>query len=59
MAKALLLEIGCEEIPASWLPSLTRQFGDRLVAHLDERTSRTRGTCGDVQHPAPDRCSPA
>ena len=36
MAKALLLEIGCEEIPASWLPSLTRQFGDRLVAHLDD-----------------------
>ena len=36
MAKALLLEIGCEEIPASWLPSLTRQLGDCLVARLDD-----------------------
>ena len=34
--KELLLELGCEEIPASWLPSLTRQLGDRLAFRLDE-----------------------
>jgi len=32
--RELLLEIGCEEIPASWLPDLTRQLGDVLVAGL-------------------------
>ena len=32
----LLLEIGCEEIPASWLPAVTRQLGERLMARLDE-----------------------
>src|SRR5204862_1235672 len=32
--RELLLEIGCEEIPASWLPALTQQFGDAIVAQL-------------------------
>ena len=32
----MLLEIGCEELPASWLPSLTRQLGEKLGARLDE-----------------------
>ena len=32
--KELLLEIGCEEIPASWLSGLTRQLGTRLTARL-------------------------
>jgi glycyl-tRNA synthetase beta chain len=32
--RELLIEIGTEELPASWLPSLTRQFGDRLAASL-------------------------
>ena len=35
MPRELLLEIGCEEMPASWLPSLTRQLGDRLGTQLD------------------------
>jgi glycyl-tRNA synthetase beta chain len=34
MDREVLLEIGCEEIPASWLPGLTRQLGDRLAARL-------------------------
>ncbi|MGE0703335.1 MAG: glycine--tRNA ligase subunit beta [Vicinamibacterales bacterium] len=34
MDRELLLEIGCEEMPASWLPDLTRQLGDVLVAGL-------------------------
>jgi glycyl-tRNA synthetase beta chain len=32
--RELLIEIGTEELPASWLPSLTRQFGDHLGARL-------------------------
>jgi glycyl-tRNA synthetase beta chain len=35
--RELLLEIGCEEIPASWLPPLTNQVGEVLAAQLRER----------------------
>ena len=34
MDRELLLEIGCEELPAGWLPPLTRQLGERLAAQL-------------------------
>lgn len=34
MDRELLLEIGCEEIPASWLPPLTAQIGEVLAAQL-------------------------
>jgi glycyl-tRNA synthetase beta chain len=37
MDKELLLEIGLEELPASWLPGLTRQLAERLAARLFER----------------------
>src|SRR6476646_10564098 len=37
MDRELLLEIGCEEIPASWLPTLTNQVGETLAAQLRER----------------------
>src|SRR6058998_372958 len=37
MDRELLLELGCEELPASWLPSLTNQIGrvveDQLRTH--------------------------
>jgi glycyl-tRNA synthetase beta chain len=36
MDRELLLEIGCEEIPASWLPPLTNQIGDVVRAQLAE-----------------------
>src|SRR3954469_5174254 len=36
MDRELLVEIGCEEIPASWLPGLTRQVGEQLDARLKE-----------------------
>src|SRR5947208_1530830 len=36
MDRELLLEIGCEELPASWLPGLTNQFGDIVGAQLRE-----------------------
>src|SRR5688572_19232720 len=32
--RELLLEIGCEELPASWLPALTQQLGEVVVAQL-------------------------
>jgi glycyl-tRNA synthetase beta chain len=35
--RELLLEIGCEEMPASWLPDLTQQVGDVIVAQLRAR----------------------
>jgi len=34
--RELLIEIGCEEIPASWLPGLTAQLGRHLEARLKE-----------------------
>lgn len=36
MDRELLIEIGCEEIPAGWLPGLTRQVGEHLDARLKE-----------------------
>lgn len=36
MDRELLLEIGCEEIPAGWLPRLTAEIGDRVGARLAE-----------------------
>jgi glycyl-tRNA synthetase beta chain len=37
MDRELVLEIGCEELPAGWLPGLTQQIGDVVVAELRER----------------------
>jgi glycyl-tRNA synthetase beta chain len=34
MDRELLLEIGCEELPAAWLPGLTNQVGEIVVAEL-------------------------
>lgn len=36
MGRELLIEIGCEELPASWLPGLTRQIGDAVKARLGD-----------------------
>ena len=36
MDRELLLEIGTEEIPASWLPALTTQLGQVLAARLKD-----------------------
>jgi glycyl-tRNA synthetase beta chain len=32
--RELLLEIGCEELPAGWLPDLTHQIGEVVVSQL-------------------------
>jgi glycyl-tRNA synthetase beta chain len=37
MDRELLLEVGCEELPASWLPNLTTAIGDALMAQLREQ----------------------
>src|ERR1700754_1616153 len=37
MDRELLLEIGCEELPASWLPGLTTQIGEVVVTQLKEQ----------------------
>jgi len=37
MERELILEVGCEELPASWLPGLTQQVGEVVVAELLER----------------------
>jgi glycyl-tRNA synthetase beta chain len=37
MDRELVIEIGCEELPASWLPGLTQQLGEVLIAELRER----------------------
>ena len=34
--RELLLEIGCEEMPASWIPGIEAQLAERLTARLDE-----------------------
>jgi glycyl-tRNA synthetase beta chain len=34
--RELLLEIGCEELPASWLPGLTNQVGEIVAVQLRE-----------------------
>jgi glycyl-tRNA synthetase beta chain len=34
MDRELLLEIGCEELPAGWLPALTNQIGEMVDAQL-------------------------
>ena len=36
MERELLIEIGCEEIPASWLPALTTQVAKQLDVRLKE-----------------------
>jgi glycyl-tRNA synthetase beta chain len=44
MDRELLLEIGVEEMPASWLPPLTLQLGERLKARLIEEALGPRGS---------------
>jgi glycyl-tRNA synthetase beta chain len=36
MDREILIEIGVEELPAAWLPGLTRQLGERVAARLAE-----------------------
>ena len=42
MDRELLIEIGLEELPAAWLPGLTRQFGEHVEARLKDAAHRAR-----------------
>ena len=44
MDRELLIEIGVEELPAAWLPGLTRQLAERLdgAAHASSASRRAR-----------------
>src|SRR6266508_5640568 len=43
MDRELLIEIGCEEIPAGWLPGLTQQLARQLDARLKDIRLTTDG----------------
>src|SRR5215211_1953190 len=43
MDRELLLELGCEELPASWLPGLTNQIGGVVIAELRARRLQPEG----------------
>ena len=43
-SRELLFEIGCEELPASWLPGLTRQMAERIGARLARPTPTATST---------------
>ncbi|MCC6164482.1 MAG: glycine--tRNA ligase subunit beta [Acidobacteria bacterium] len=43
MDRELLLEIGCEEIPASWLPALTDHLAQRVTQRLADFRLNTDG----------------
>src|SRR5262245_63683728 len=44
MDRELLLEIGVEELPASWMPALTAELATRLEARLSEAGLPKKGT---------------
>ena len=52
MDRELLLEIGCEELPASWLPALTHQIGE-VAGRAAARAPAAAGGAGrNLQHAA-------
>ena len=54
MDRELLIEIGCEEIPASWLPGLTRAARRRISTRGSRSSRLDTGRAGrKLQHAAP------
>src|SRR5436305_10839039 len=51
MDRELLLELGCEELPASWLPGLTNQIGEIVVAKLIEHRLAPESTAETFSTP--------
>ena len=49
--KDLLIEIGCEEIPADWVEGLTTEFGAAIAAGLQEARlgARAVASCGTLR----------
>ena len=53
MDRELLLEIGVEELPAAWLPGLTKQLAEKLQARLKEMRLTPDVADRELQHAAP------
>jgi len=53
MDRELLLEIGCEELPAGWLPELTNQVGEIVLREL--RTARLPAETSAATYSTPRR----
>jgi glycyl-tRNA synthetase beta chain len=51
MAQELLIEVGCEEIPASWLPGLTAQMKALVAKGLDNAHLVHGGAIGSYSTP--------
>ena len=51
MDRELLIEIGCEEIPAGWLPALTAQLARQVDARLKEFRLTTDGSAESYSTP--------
>jgi glycyl-tRNA synthetase beta chain len=49
--RELLLEIGCEELPAGWLPGLTHQIGEVLVSCLRDHRLNPEGPADTFSTP--------
>ena len=52
MDRELLLEIGVEELPAAWLPGLTKQLSEKLQARLKEMRLTPDVAGRELQHAA-------
>ena len=51
MDRELLIEIGCEEIPAGWLPNLTAQMRQHLESRLKDFRLPTSATIESFSTP--------
>ena len=47
--RELLLEVGCEEMPASWIPGIEAQLAERLAARLEEARIERRTPVQDIR----------
>src|ERR1700730_13414023 len=58
MDRELLLELGCEELPASWLPGLTNQIGEVIIAELRARRLVAHDPAETLRPPRPPPDAP-
>ena len=55
MDRELLIEIGCEEIPAGWLPNLTVQMAQHVDTRLKDARLTTNAGAETLQRQEADR----
>ncbi len=53
MDRELLLELGCEELPAAWLPALTNQIGEVIGNQLREHRLAPESPADTFSTPRP------